>query len=69
MLNHFSGVFKENQLCIETMVINHLFSICHDVRVLKVTPTVAMSIDAVASSMIRMLLFLTKARAKQKSCL
>lgn len=30
--------------------------------------TVAMSIDAVASSMMRMLLFLTKARAKQKSC-
>lgn len=31
--------------------------------------TVAMSIDAVASSMIRMLLLRTKARARQKSCL
>lgn len=31
--------------------------------------TVAMSIDAVASSMMRMLLFLTNARAKQNSCL
>lgn len=30
--------------------------------------TVAMSIDAVASSMMRMLLFRTNARAKQKSC-
>lgn len=27
-----------------------------------------MSMEAVASSMMRMLLFLTKARAKQKSC-
>jgi len=31
--------------------------------------TVAMSIDAVASSMMKMLVFLTKALAKQNSCL
>lgn len=33
------------------------------------THTVAMSIDAVASSMMRMLLFLTKALARQNNCL
>lgn len=32
-------------------------------------PTVAMSMEAVASSMMKMLVFLTKARAKQNSCL
>lgn len=32
-------------------------------------PTVAMSIEAVASSMMKMLVFLTKARARQNSCL
>lgn len=33
------------------------------------TLTVAMSMEAVASSMMRMLLFLTKALARQNSCL
>ncbi|TNN59798.1 hypothetical protein EYF80_029983 [Liparis tanakae] len=37
-------------------------------RVIPLTLTVAMSMDAVASSMMRMLLFLTKARARQNSC-
>lgn len=32
-------------------------------------PTVAMSMEAVASSMMKMLVFLTKARARQNSCL
>ena len=40
-------------------------STCHE----SATLTVAMSMDAVASSMMRILLFRTKARAKQKSCL